>query len=390
MRRIIVIGGGASGLAAAVAAAEGGASVTVLEARRKSGRKLALSGNGRCNLTNLAFPDPMYHGSDPAFATRLLKENAGQLDAFFRSCGILTRTVGTGVYPYSEEAGSVVRNILARAEELGITIRNNTPACAVRKENGRFYVRSGNWEYEADAVILASGSPAFSDREEPSVSGTDLAASLGHSVNEMLPALVPLVLAGSDFSGWTGARARGSVTVFIDGKESGTASGQIQFTKYGISGIPVMDISGTAARALREGKEVKCVFDLAPEADIDFLSGFISKTVGRHSLPDGILPQRLMETICALPFKTSDPAVLAARLKGSVFRVAMTRPMEEAQCATGGIPVPEIDPATMESRKTDGLYLCGELLDIDGICGGYNLSFAFLTGLTAGRSASHD
>ncbi len=387
MRKVIVIGGGASGLAAAAACAENGAEVSVLEASRKPGRKITLSGNGRCNLSNTAFPDGMYHGSDPAFAADLLKEKKQDLYSFFKSCGIVTRVVGTGVYPYSEEALSVLENILSRTEALGVRIRNNTPCLGIRKTASGWEADTGQWKYEADRIILAGGSPASAEHGKESVNTYALASSCGHTVKEPLPALVPVVLQGNVFPKWAGARARGKITLLADGEKKLCSEGQIQFTKYGISGIPVMDLSGTAARLLREGKNVRFSMDLMPEYEDREVAALLKE---RRLFGKGILPEKTASVLKEVPFVTEDPEILAERIKGSVWEVEKVRPMSEAQCASGGVPVQEIRKETMESRFEHGLYLCGEMLDIDGICGGYNLSFAFLTGILAGRSAAHD
>ena len=387
MRKVIIIGGGAAGLAAAIVSAENGAETTVLEAAKRPGRKITLSGNGRCNLSNTAFPEHMYHGSDPAFAEKLLKNNREMLTDFFRSCGIVTRTVGTGIYPYSEEAPSVLENFLNRAEALGVKIRNNTPCTGIGYQGDHFTVHTPSWQYDADRVILACGSPASAGKESTCTGGYALASSFGHSVREPLPALVPVVLRGDIFQKWAGARARGVVNLLCDGEEILRSEGQIQFTKYGLSGIPVMDVSGTAARCLKEGRKVSLVLDLLPELSFAEAENLLA---GRKQFGTGILPAKVAAVFAAYPFETDDISVLAGRLKGSEWEAESVRPMSEAQCASGGIPVQEINRQTMESGFAPGLYLTGEMLDIDGICGGYNLSFAFLTGILAGRSAADD
>ncbi len=378
MKKILVIGGGAAGFAAALTAAERGAKVEILEASEKCGRKIRLSGNGRCNLASVKSPAGAYHGSDPAFAVRLVTESMPELLAFFDSCGILLRTVGDGIYPYSEEADSVYRNLLARADALSVTVRTNQPVRRVSFENGEFAVGTDTWTYHADAVILAAGSPA-SDPDVPF--GYDIAVSLGHSLRTPMPALVMLNGADAPY-GWDGVRARGTVTITADGRKATVSSGQIQFRREGISGIPVMDVSGTAARALAEGKDVLAHLDLFPDRTIEEVRDLISRG-GRASELCGILPAKLAREAC----RAGDmPGVL----KDLVVRIASAGTFAQAQCASGGIPVSETDPNTLESLCFPGLYLCGEMLDIDGICGGFNLSFAFLTGIQAGRSAADD
>ena len=390
MQTVIVAGGGAAGLAAAITAAENGASVMVLEQAEKAGRKISLSGNGRCNLSNLADPPLRYSGSDPERAEKLLANGRKELFSFFERCGILIRRIGDGIYPYSEEASSVTAAFLRRADALGVTIRCNTTAESAVFSDGRFTVGTKGWHYEADRLILAGGSTAFGGPEGI----ISLAASFGHTAEPFRPSLVPLLLKGNGFSAWAGARARGKVTLLIDREEVLSDEGQLQFTSYGISGIPVMNISGTAVREMARGRAVGISLDLAPDFSERELEAFLTQKADLQNSTDpgkclsGILPERLAKVILSLPAPVFTWGEIAHRIKHAVFSVSSSRPLSDAQCASGGIPLSETDPDTMESGKQKGLYLAGEMLDVDGRCGGYNLSFAFLSGIAAGRSAA--
>ena len=381
--KIVVAGGGAAGLAAAVTAARRGADVTILEKEKICGSKIRRSGNGHCNFGNTLTEGALYHGSFSETAGKLLREEGASLSSFLSSCGILEREVRGGLYPASEEADSVYRCLLYAAEKAGVTIRNGQRVNGLRGKKGSFTVLTEDREYEADAVILSCGSYAGLPRKEDC--GYALSRSAGHTVVRLLPALTGL--RGKDAPyGWAGARARCAVRLEGGGRILGSSAGQVQFTGEGLSGIPVFDLSGPAARAAAEGTETSLILDLVPDRTEEELEAFLREKAERAypgNLLTGILPGKLHPY-----FAGTVPGELAASLKAFRFRVLGTRDASAAQVLSGGIPASEIDTRTFESLVRPGLYLCGEMLDADGICGGYNLSFAFLSGIRAGESAS--
>ena len=417
-KKVIVAGGGASGLAAAVTAAENGAKVTVLEHKDRVGKKILMTGNGKCNLTNMSDVHGKYYSSDTASLEQiydtLVRFDAQETRKFFQRLGLYTKEKRDGgVYPVSEQA-SIVLNVLRSAcGRLGVTIRTDCALTAVLpKKNGgiaRVMQEGRNaQEIAYDRLILATGGKAAP------VSGSDgsgyaLAKSLGHRIIEPLPALVQLRCEGGFFKALSGVRAQGTVRLLIDGTEIAAETGELQLTDYGISGIPVFQLSRLASRALYDGK--RC------EASLDF----ISYIFGSNALDSRKIDSKIEENMNFFPDKTVEEylsglvhkkiAAVVCKQNGiaagvtirqageekvrrcikllSDFRVRVAAPksFDSAQVCCGGVALQEVDEHFM-SRRCHGLYLAGELLDCDGICGGFNLQWAWATGHIAGEAAA--
>ena len=264
MRQILIIGGGASGLTAAVSAARAGAKVTVLEQNKQAGKKLLVTGNGRCNLTNRNQELSHYRGSSPEFIETAL--NAFGLTEtldFFRSLGIVTRDREDYLYPYSDQASSVADALRIEAEHLRVKLALNTRAKRICRENGRFLVETPGWTYEGDALILAAGSCAAPETGSDG-SGYSFAKAMGHRVIEPLPALVQLRSKEPEFPKLKGLRMEAGVSLFSGEVLLAEDRGEVQFTEYGLSGIPVFQVSRYGAAALRQGKKVRAVLNLLP------------------------------------------------------------------------------------------------------------------------------
>ncbi len=417
-KKVIVAGGGASGLVAAVTAAENGARVTVLEHKDRVGKKILMTGNGKCNLTNMSDVHGKYYSSDTASLEQiydtLVRFDAQETRKFFQRLGLYTKEKRDGgVYPVSEQA-SIVLNVLRSAcGRLGVTIRTDCALTAVLpKKNGgiaRVMQEGRNaQEIAYDRLILATGGKAAP------VSGSDgsgyaLAKSLGHRIIEPLPALVQLRCEGGFFKALSGVRAQGTVRLLIDGTEIAAETGELQLTDYGISGIPVFQLSRLASRALYDGK--RC------EASLDF----ISYIFGSNALDSRKIDSKIEENMNFFPDKTVEEylsglvhkkiAAVVCKQNGiaagvtirqagegkvrrcikllSDFRVRVAAPksFDSAQVCCGGVALQEVDEHFM-SRRCHGLYLAGELLDCDGICGGFNLQWAWATGHIAGEAAA--
>ncbi|MBQ6385927.1 MAG: aminoacetone oxidase family FAD-binding enzyme [Lachnospiraceae bacterium] len=373
-KRVLIIGGGASGLLAASAAAEAGADVTVLESAKKPAAKLRRTGNGHCNMTNTGDLPAFYEPKCRAFAEQVLKnEPVERTLAFFREIGIVTRTRDGLVYPMSEEASCVADALVRAAEERGARIRMNELVTGAAREKGGFSVFTEGWRYESDAVILACGSPAGLPKGSPD--GYGIAEALGHSVNPARPALVPL-RCDPPLPELAGLRVRGEVTLLVDGREEDRETGQIQFSAKGISGICVMNLSIAAGRAADEGRRVSLLLNL----------------LGHCGEPDDVLarclPSVIPERLLKVLRRKHGDAEIVSLLRGLPLPVDGTAGFPDAQAARGGVPAEEVNPDTMESRITEGLYFSGEILDVTGKCGGANLQFAWSTGRIAGRSAA--
>lgn len=390
-KTVIVVGAGASGLMAAIQAARAGARVTVLDREMKPGRKLLRTGNGRCNLTNTGSLTGVYHGSDRSFAVKVL-ENWSVEDtlAFFEEIGVHTMSRGGWIYPYSDQAESVLQDLIMAAEECGVRIKNNEEVIRVRKVMGVFKVETASWTYEADAVILACGTRAGIADKEPQPEPAGIAARMGHTLVRQLPALVPLTVEGAGKLGWAGVRVNGSVRIISGREVIAEESGQLQLTEYGISGIPVFIVSSEAVRMLDSKAPVYAELDFFPDGSERELAELLhARHVNSPARPlkkllIGLFPEKL---IPALTAGSPDLISLAERAKHFRVRVTGHQGVKAAQVMSGGIATDEMDPRTCMSRLIEDLYITGEMLDIDGACGGWNLQFAWSTGALAGRSA---
>ena len=376
-KNIIVVGAGASGLMAAVKAAEKGARVTILEQNGLPGRKLLVTGNGRCNLTNTYQARECYRGTDPLFSSAALTAFGQQETVrFFSKLGIYTVNRGGYLYPRSGQASQVLGVLLMEAKARGVKIRCNTGVKGIsplaprqNKElpGGGYAVRVEGYTYYCDAVILANGSPA-SSVEGACDSGYALAKSLGHTIVRPEPALVPLIT--RERYPWHGVRAEGKVTLYVEDTPVSEAEGELQLTSYGISGIPVFQVSRAAARALGDGLSVTACLDFFPDFDREGFDRFMSARrtdcpyKSEKELFAGIFPDKLIDVLMT----QKDPQKAAKSLKMTVT-------------STG-------DPFTMESLRSKGLFFSGEILDVDGICGGYNLQWAWSSGALAGMHAA--
>ena len=340
----------------------------MLEAEKKPGRKLLRTGGGRCNLANEAPPKGKYYGTHPEFAEEVFRNlPLSSLLAWYRELGILTVSFDGWLYPASEQAQSVFRVLTDALGKRHVKIKLGERVRKLsRADDGAFLVRTDGWQYRADAVILSCGSIASLDKGSDEA-GYALARQAGLRLVPVRPALVPLVIAKKPVSPWEGTRAHATASLLSGNEVLAAERGQIQFLKDALSGIAVFNLSMQALASLDAGRRTVIRLDLAPEEQIRAL-----------------IPEKLLPSVISLS-KSSD---LPHALKCFDVRVTGSRPITQAQAASGGIDVRDIDPATMEAKMLPGLFLTGEMLDIVGHCGGFNLQFAFSTGILAGRAAS--
>ncbi len=386
---VYVVGGGAAGLAAAIHAARAGASVTVLERETKPGKKLLRTGNGRCNLANMGPVEDAYHGLHPDFAASVLAAFPRErLLAFFEETGIHVRSYDGWLYPSSESAESVLACLLMTAEALKVRIRTNTCVKRIEKSGERFLIDVGSYVYTGDRVIITAGSQASLEGN----SGQDilhLVSAFGHTIVPTHPSLVPLTVKDASSFGFAGVRVRGVIRMYADGELFHEEAGQLQLTKDGISGIPVFNGSGRAVLALSAGRTVTAEADFFPDMEeAVFISYLKDRFLRLNRRTDaeklkGLIPERL---IPAVLMGAKNPEDIALRIRHFPMTVTGSKGPSAAQVMSGGVDTAEVDPSTMESRLIRGLYLAGEILDIDGNCGGYNLMFAFAGGALAGKA----
>lgn len=388
-KRVFIIGGGASGLMAGIMAAENGAAVTILEQNDKPGKKICATGNGKCNLSNTAMPGDAFRGSDPAFASGALAQFSVQdTIRFFSQLGIYITNKNGYLYPRSGQAKCVPELLIMKARNLKVKVKTNTKAEAVYQEENVWKIQVDGWTYEADAVILANGSKASAIAGSDG-SGYELAKALGHRIIQPLPALTALKCTGKKFSGWAGVRTDGEVTLCINGIPLKSERGELQLTEYGISGIPVFQLSRYAVRALSEGCRVSLLVNFFPDFSSQLFHTFwenrkkSSPYKTEKELLIGMFPDKLIKVL-------SDEPNLLEAISAYPLEVKSGLGFEQAQVCSGGVATEEVNPFTMESKLHKNLFFAGELLDIDGTCGGYNLQWAWSSGAVAGKHAAKE
>lgn len=397
--KVAVIGGGAAGLTAAITAAEAGHTVTVLERQGRVGRKLMATGNGRCNLSNLNWGPENYHGQDPAFALPALAAfpSAAALD-FFRSLGLLTVAEPSGrVYPRSDQAGSVVDVLRLAAAARGAELRTGAEVLSLCRAGDGFALALAGETVTADRVIVCCGGLA-GEKLGGTKSGYALLSSLGHRRTPLHPALVQLRTDPTYVRALKGVRAEARVVLEEAGAVIAQSAGEVQFTDYGVSGPAVFEVSRAASTA---AGEVTARLDLLPGLPRGELEGLLARRVEDlpglplENLLTGMLHNRLGQTVlryagCGLSgtvngLTGTDLGRIAAAVKDFTLPVTGTLGFDAAQVTAGGMDTAEFDPNTLRSRLVPGLYAAGEVLDVDGDCGGYNLQWAWASGRLAGR-----
>ncbi len=402
MMTIAVIGGGAAGMMAALTAAENKrAKVVLFERQSRVGRKLAATGNGRCNLSNAALSLAAYHGEEPGFASAAL-EAFGVEDtlAWFKGLGMLTVTEEGGrVYPYSDTANSVVDVLRFACDGAGIDLRLGVAVTGLKKSKKGFTLSFEGGNLAADRVIICCGGAAGAKLGGVR-DGYDLLRSMGHSISPLRPVLVQLKTDGGYTRALKGVRADATVTVLRGSKTAAQTVGEVQFTEYGLSGPAVFEIS----RAALETKGAVVQLDLMrhwAEDEVarlllqraaalpqltaaDVFTGLLHNRLGRVLLQyAGLSPNMALKD-----FTAGEAKRLAGAAKCFSHPVTGDMGFDNAQVTAGGAHTDQFDPATMESRIVPGLYAAGEVLDIDGDCGGYNLQWAWSSGRAAGKAAA--
>ncbi len=398
--KVIIVGAGASGLVAGIQAARLGASVTILEHTATPGKKLLSTGNGKCNLTNLTYLPGAYRGENPDFIKNVLEQvSVLQTLDFFKGLGVVLTDRNGYVYPNTGQASSIADALMFELDHLGITLICDCRVRAIRKD---LTLTTSKGSMKGDSVILAAGSMA-APKTGSDGSGYELAAALGHTIIKPLPALVQLRCREKWYKQVAGVRTEALVTLKINGQTAAEDRGELQFTDYGISGIPVFQVSRFASRALDQGQNVTAELDLLPSMEEHATEEFLTDRVTRFAYRpadeflNGVLNQKLTrvllnETGIIKTAKTGEikPAQikkLTAAIKGLETAVISTNSFDQAQICSGGVDTREVDPCTMESKLIKRLYLAGEILDVDGICGGYNLQWAWSGGILSGTYA---
>ena len=382
MTKVAIIGGGAAGLLAGIAAAQNGAQVTIFEKMRLPGKKIMITGKGRCNITNACeIPEFIKNipGNGRFLNSALHRFTNDDIVLLLESHGLQTKVERGGrIFPVSDKA----------------------------KDGQVTGVKTISGVYPADAVILAAGGASYPGTGSDG-GGAKLAAKLGHKIVPLRPSLVPLESDYpyvDDLQGLSLRNVQGTLTA--DGEKIGSEFGEMLFTHFGVSGPIILSLSNLAAKALDEGKEVELHIDLKPALSEEKLDARIQRDFTQYSkkqLANGmkdLLPQRLIPVVCDMAYLDEEKFInqisreerhrLLAALKNFCVPITSTRPLAEAIVTAGGVSVKEINPKTMESKLIRGLYFAGEVMDVDGYTGGYNLQAAFSSGHAAGMAAAEE
>ena len=400
---ITIIGGGASGMAAALAAAENPAcQVILVERQGRLGRKLQATGNGRCNLSNLHASQGGYHGDDAAFSEYAISRFPPEAAlSWFRSMGLFTVAEESGrVYPYSDQANSVVDVLRFALEKPNIKVKCGVEIEKVKKTPSGFRLEGGGEALDCHRLIVACGGLAGT-KLGGTMSGYKLLRSLGHHCTRLRPALVQLKSSWGGVIGLKGVRANCHAAILRDGSLFSESTGELQFTEYGLSGPVIFEVSRDVCQ---QKGDWSCRLDFLPgvpeEELLEELKRRRNTALPASELLTGILHNRLGRVLTQAAgisagraiAELSDGALRDVVRAVKAFDVPLTETlgMDSAQVTAGGIETSEFDETTMESRLVRGLYACGEVLDVDGDCGGYNLQWAWSSGRLAGLSAGRE
>ncbi len=392
MKSIAIIGGGASGLFCAILLAQKGLKVTLFEQNTKVAKKILVSGNGRCNITNKNISKENYFSQNPDFVEFALKEfGFTSFEKFVNSIGLLLDVKEDGrAYPLSNEAKSVAKLFEEYAKNLGVNFHYNAHINSIKEFMKKY-----------DAVIVATGSRAASHLGGNS-DGEEFAKEFGHSIIPAYPSLVQLEIESKIVHKMAGAKVDGEATLFINHQKELTTKGDILFTNYGLSGFAILDISQTASKALLEFNHVSVALNLLPRLTQQQIASHINamaKQIPTFTLLDilvGLLPLKIatniLEYLEISPHMHSDTIniKIAKKIANCIsnwrFEIEDTHGFRHAEVSGGGIDTQEINPKTMESRKQKNLYFIGETLDIVGRRGGYNFAFAWASAFVCTKS----
>lgn len=407
--KIVIIGAGASGMIAAISAARNGAKVTILEQKNRAGRKILATGNGRCNFTNRHVGIEHYHNvrEDMHFVSHILNQfSVVDTLNFFNELGIEIVEKDDGkLYPRSEQATSIVSILLAELERLKVEIKYEEVVKGIQI-NGNIKILTENNKYYCNKLIVATGGKSSPNLGSDG-SGFELAKSIGHTIRQLFPSLVQLKTDYPYLKHLKGTKIVGIVRLLNDENEViREDNGEILFTDYGISGPPVLQISRYASYYHINHLDTYAKIDIVPEYSCEKLDKLLTKrftdmpSKSAEQILIGFINSRLIVPILktaeielnkkAVDITKEDRKRLVNSLKNITMKVTGTQDFVNSQVTAGGIKLSEVDMDSLASKKAKGVYFCGEILDVDGLCGGYNLQWAWSSGVVAGRKAAKE
>lgn len=399
MKEVVIVGGGASGLTAAITAARNGKDVTIIERNNKCGKKILITGNGRCNFWNTDENLSHFHSSNSNLLKEFITdERKNSILKFFDSLGLAYKTKNGYYYPFSNQAFTVENTLLSECKKLNIKIINDITVEKIIKKDC-FIINPDKEKITAKNIIIATGSKAAPKTGSDGL-GYEISKSLGHNIITPLPSLVQLKADEPYFKNWSGIRTDVKVNLLINHKYIKSETGEVQLTNYGLSGICIFNLSGETAKALNQNKNVIISINFIPFASNPKI---FLQTLNKNSyhktiseLLEGILHYKLVDIIIKKTHLKRDLLLntltdnelnnLIKTLTDFQIEILDTHTLDHAQVCSGGIPLTEINSKTLESLKVKNLYFTGEIIDIDGDCGGYNLGWAWMSGIIAGKN----
>lgn len=406
MKNVLIIGGGASGMIAAIIASKNGNKVTILEKNNICGKKLLLTGASHCNYWNDDFTINHFRSSNKDLLNEVInEENKKNILNFFDSIGVIPKIKNGYYYPYSNVSNSILNSLLLEMNKNNVNIIYNANVKNLKYFNNKFIVNYNNDFLETDKVIIATGSFAAPKTGSDGY-GFELLQKFNHTINNITPALVQLVADGNYFKLWSGIRAEANIKLEEKNKIIAEYNGELQLTDYGLSGICAMQLSGRISKGLFNKLDEYVLIDFMPSFNKD-LNEFVSycnlranKIPNRNLVEffESIINYKLLMVLFKVnninintpwqKLNKEEKIKVINTLRKFKLKIIDTKSFNEAQTCTGGIPLEEINISSFESLKQKGLFITGELIDVDGDCGGYNLGFAWISGFLAGLGAS--
>lgn len=401
MTDVIIIGGGASGFVAAITAKNENTTVIILERNNNPLKKLLMTGNGKCNYLNEKYSLNNYHSQDIDIVNKIIKnKNIEMAKSFFEDLGIISKIKNGYYYPFSNQATTIQNALIEEAERKGVEIVYNTLVTDIEKITDGFKITCGDKTYLTHKVVLATGSKAYPKTGSDGM-GYQFLKKFNHTIIKPLPALVQLESNNKYLKEWDGVRTDVRLELFEDNNYISFEEGELQCTSYGISGICTFNLSNIITRGLDSGKKEVIKINFVPFIDTlitPWLDKFSKKNPHKtiKQLLEGILNYKVVNIILKASninqdkyyyeLSNKEKLILCKNLRSYKIEITKTKDFSSSQICNGGVKLTEINEDTMESKLVDGLYITGELLDMNGNCGGYNLTLCWISGLLAGKA----
>ena len=399
---MIVVGAGAAGLVAAITTARTGHTVTLLEQNTKIGKKILVSGNGKCNIDNKFISNNRFHGQNPDFIQEVLEDHDFDIvEKFFTSIGLeLIEGKEGKMFPMSLQASSVVELLEYEAKRVGVQIKCDSAVTSISKEAELFTVETSQGTKRCKRLLLASGSPA-APQLGGSNSGYAFATKMGHTLIPRHPSLVQLCSEEKWVRESAGVKIAGIAQLYANGEYVTEKKGDLLFTNYGISGLAILDLSREVSTRLANFDYCELNLDFMPELSKEKLTNLLLNRIEEGSLKpltlwmQGVLNKKLIHSIleqskCKAKLESElnrkEVGKLVYAIKNLKLSINDTKGFKGAEVATGGINTTEVNPQTMESKLVPDLFFAGEILDVDGDRGGFNFHFAWVSGLRVGNN----